>query len=73
MKDRGRLAIGKAADIVVFDADSISRGSERAVFDMPGEGMRYVRDANGIDTVMVNGEIAYAAGAYTDARAGVVG
>ena len=72
MTDRGRLAVGQAADVVVFDADSIARGAERAVFDMPGDGMRYVRAANGIDTVMVNGEIAYAAGAYTEARAGVV-
>ena len=72
MKDRGRLAVGHAADIVVFDADTISRGAEQAVFDMPGDGMRYVRAASGIDTVMVNGQIAYAAGAYTEARAGAV-
>lgn len=70
--DRGRLQPGKAADIVVFDADHIARGEERAVFDMPGDGMRYVRAATGIDTVLVNGEVAYAGGAYTEARAGVV-
>lgn len=69
---RGRLAVGQAADIVVFDADRIARGAERAVFDMPGNGMRYVRAASGIDTVLVNGEVAYADGAYTDARAGAV-
>ncbi len=72
LKDRGRLAAGQAADIVVFDADAIGRGEERAVFDMPGEGMRYVRAARGIDTVIVNGEVAYAAGAYTEAKSGVV-
>lgn len=72
LKDRGRIAEGLAADIVVFDADTIGRGEERPVFDMPGDGMRYTRDATGIDTVIVNGEIAYADGKYSDAKAGVV-
>ncbi|WP_293907389.1 amidohydrolase family protein [Phenylobacterium sp.] len=72
LKDRGRLQPGLAADIVVFDADTIARGDERPAFDMPGDGMRYVRSARGIDTVLVNGQVAYTAGAYTDARAGVV-
>jgi N-acyl-D-aspartate/D-glutamate deacylase len=72
LKDRGRLQPGLAADIVVFDAARIDRGEEQPAFDMPGDGMRYVRDARGIDTVVVNGQVAYARGAYTDARAGVV-
>jgi N-acyl-D-aspartate/D-glutamate deacylase len=72
LKDRGRLAVGKAADVVIFDAGQIDRGEERPVFDMPGSGMRYVRSAKGVDTVMVNGRVAYAAGRYKDARSGVV-
>jgi N-acyl-D-amino-acid deacylase len=72
IRDRGRLEPGLAADIVVFDPARIDRGEERAVFDMPGGGMRYVRDAVGIDTVLVNGQVAYADGAYTDAQAGRV-
>jgi N-acyl-D-aspartate/D-glutamate deacylase len=72
LKDRGRLAVGKAADVVIFDAEQIDRGEERPVFDMPGSGMRYVRSAKGVDTVMVNGRVAYAAGRYKDARSGVV-
>lgn len=72
LKERGRLKEGYAADIVVFDPDNIARGEERPVFDMPGEGMRYIRDAIGVDTVLVNGAIAYANGAYTDARSGAV-
>lgn len=70
LSDRGRLAPGLAADIVLFDPDAIDRGEERPVFDMPGEGMRYVRDAVGIDTVLVNGAVAYTKGAYTEARSG---
>jgi len=72
LKDRGRLEAGKAADIVIFDAATIGRGEERPAFDMPGNGMRYVRAATGIDTVLVNGEVAYSGGQYSDARAGVV-
>jgi N-acyl-D-amino-acid deacylase len=72
LKGRGRLKPGHAADIVVFDPDTIDRGDELPVFDMPGVGMRYVRAAIGIDTVLVNGEVAYTAGAYTQARAGLV-
>jgi N-acyl-D-aspartate/D-glutamate deacylase len=70
LKDRGLLQPGKAADIVVFDADTIARGEERPQFDMPGDGMRYVRDAIGVEAVLVNGEVAWEAGAYTDAQAG---
>jgi N-acyl-D-aspartate/D-glutamate deacylase len=72
LKERGRLQPGCAGDVVVFDPDTIGRGEERPVFDMPGGGMRYVRDAVGIDTVVVNGEIAWTAGAYTDASSGEV-
>ena len=72
LKDRGRLHPGLAADIVVFDPERIDRAEERPTFDLPGDGMRYVRDATGIDTVLVNGHVAYTKGAYTDARAGVV-
>ena len=72
LKGRGRLTPGHAADIVVFDPATIDRAEERPVFDMPGEGMRYVRDARGVDAVLVNGEVAYLGGAYTEARSGVV-
>jgi len=72
LKDRGRLTPGLAADIVVFDPDTIDREAELPTFDMPGDGMRYVRAARGIDTVLVNGEVAYANGAYTGAKSGVV-
>ena len=72
LKDRGRLQPGLAADIVVFDAATIAREDELPVFDMPGDGMRYTRAARGVDTVLVNGAVAYSGGAYTDAKTGVV-
>jgi N-acyl-D-aspartate/D-glutamate deacylase len=70
--DRGLIREGMAADFVVFDPDTIARGEERPAFDMPGDGMRYVREAHGIDTVLVNGEVAYSGGAYKASRSGVV-
>jgi N-acyl-D-aspartate/D-glutamate deacylase len=72
LKDRGELREGYAADVVVFDAAAIGRGPERPAFDMPGDGMRYVRDATGVETVVVNGEVAWQAGRYTDAKSGRV-
>lgn len=72
LKNRGTLQQGFAADVVVFDADRIDRGEERAVFDMPGRGMRYVRSSVGVDTVVVNGEVAYGDNDYTKAHSGTV-
>jgi N-acyl-D-aspartate/D-glutamate deacylase len=72
LKDRGTLREGWAADIVVFDPDRIGRGEERPVFDMPGEGLRYVRDSVGVDTVVVNGQVAWAKGAYSGSKSGAI-
>ncbi len=57
---------------MVFDADTIDRLEERAVHDVPGDGMRYVRSSTGVDVVLVNGAVAWADGAYTDARSGAI-
>jgi N-acyl-D-amino-acid deacylase len=73
LADRGLLRAGLAADVVVFDPDTIARGDELPTRDMPGSGMRYVRSSRGVDTVIVNGEIAWtAADGYSDARPGVI-
>ena len=71
---RGLLAAGNAADVVVFDADTIGRGPEIASDDFPGEGVRWIRRQEGVDTVVVNGEITWTAddGYVPDARAGQI-
>jgi N-acyl-D-aspartate/D-glutamate deacylase len=70
IRGRGRITPGLAADLVVFDADSIDRGDEEFVNDVPGGGNRYVRHATGVEQVIVNGAVTWEQGAYTGARAG---
>ena len=70
--DRGTLATGQAADVVVFDPDRVAITKEEFVDDFPGEARRYVRRAEGFDRVLVNGEVVYGAEGYTDARPGKI-
>ena len=74
MEDRGLLATGNAGDVVVFDADTIGRGPEVASDDFPGDGIRWIRRQEGVDTVVVNGEVSWtdADGYLPDARAGEI-
>lgn len=71
---RGLLAPGRAADVVVFDADRIGRGPEIASDDFPGDGIRWIRRQEGVDKVVVNGTVTWDAddGYVPDARAGVI-
>jgi N-acyl-D-amino-acid deacylase len=63
LHDRGRIAPGQAADLVVFDP---ARILDAATFAEPR------RPALGIERVYVNGTLAWHAGAGTGARAGRV-
>jgi N-acyl-D-aspartate/D-glutamate deacylase len=55
--DRGRLAEGRPADVVVFDAETVGASPLRRVNDMPAGADRLVSDAHGIDAVIVNGTV----------------
>jgi N-acyl-D-aspartate/D-glutamate deacylase len=60
---RGHIAVGSAADLVLFDPDAIQ---DMATFEepkMPSRGVRFV---------LVNGEVALDEGALTGARGGHV-
>lgn len=72
IKNRGRIAVGAAADLTLFDANTIERGAEEFVNDFPGGGNRYIRHARGIDKVVVNGEVVMDAGKYTTSRTGQI-
>ncbi len=70
LHDRGILAEGKAADIVIFDPQAVSVSDEEFVDDFPGEARRYVRRSSGYHSVFVNGEVVYNQDGYTDKRSG---
>jgi N-acyl-D-amino-acid deacylase len=74
LDDRGLLASGRAADVVLFDAERIGRGPEIASDDFPGDGIRWIRRQEGIETVLVNGETTWTAadGYAPEARAGQI-
>ncbi len=55
--DRGRLAEGLAADVVVFDPDTVGAGELERVNDFPAGADRLISRAMGIDAVVVNGEM----------------
>ena len=57
IRDRGRLAPGQAADVVVFDPRTVGCGRLRRVHDFPGGADRLVADAHGVRTVIVNGTV----------------
>ena len=54
--DRGVLAPGAPADVLVLDWDALDPGPIRRVRDMPADGERLVADApRGLRHVLVNG------------------
>ena len=73
IKDRGRLMPGLAADITIFDPQTVgsaNRGERR--YDLPGGGKRMVMPSRGIQYTIVNGESVYADGNLTEAKSGQV-
>ncbi len=71
--ERGMLKIGYHADITIFDADAIARGPEYRKPDVPGDGSRYIRDAIGVEAVIINGALAWdSAHGYADTAHGDV-
>ncbi|MGE0384074.1 MAG: amidohydrolase family protein [Gammaproteobacteria bacterium] len=55
LRERGELAAGNWADIVVFDPATIARGPLGMRFDLPAGAGRLYADAVGIEHVFVNG------------------
>jgi N-acyl-D-aspartate/D-glutamate deacylase len=70
LDDRGRIAPGLVADLVLFDPDRIATTSVRFVDDQPAGGRRLITDVTGIDASVVAGVIATRDGVSTEARPG---
>jgi N-acyl-D-amino-acid deacylase len=70
--DRGLLRPGMAADIVIFDPDTVRPLPESIVHDFPANGWRVKEPAQGIMATIVNGEVLLENGEHTGALPGKV-
>jgi N-acyl-D-amino-acid deacylase len=55
--DRGLLRPGMAADIVIFDPDTVKCGKEEVVHDFPAGGWRIKETSEGVSHTIVNGQV----------------
>jgi N-acyl-D-aspartate/D-glutamate deacylase len=73
IKDRGRLQVGLAADVAIFDPATVgSVGRPERRYDLPGGAKRMVMRSQGIEYTVVNGVVTWEKGALTGAAAGHV-
>ena len=70
--DRGLLRPGLAADIVIFDPDTIQSLPEEKVYDLPGGAWRMQELAAGVHYTIVNGQVLIENGKHTGALPGRV-
>jgi N-acyl-D-aspartate/D-glutamate deacylase len=70
LADRGLIAPGYAADITVFDPDTVGPLMPQLVHDLPGSAPRIEQRANGFEVTIVNGEVLIEDGSPTENRSG---
>ena len=68
--DRGLLREGMAADIVVFDPETIGPRLPTVVYDLPAGAQRLKQTADGIAATVVNGEVVLRNNEHTGALPG---
>lgn len=70
IQDRGFLRAGQAADLLLFDPKTVSRGPKKRVFDLPSGAARLTAGGVGVHGVWVNGtRVADAKGLCVDRTA----
>jgi N-acyl-D-aspartate/D-glutamate deacylase len=69
---RGEIRLGAAADLVLFDPDTVGLKRTELVADLPGGAARLLQRAVGVEYVIVNGAVLIDAGHQTDAHGGQV-
>ncbi|RLA17096.1 MAG: amidohydrolase [Gammaproteobacteria bacterium] len=72
ISNRGRIAAGCKADLVLFNPDTIACGDKQVVNDLPSGGKRFVTPAMGIHATFVNGEMLYKNGEHVGGLPGKV-
>jgi N-acyl-D-aspartate/D-glutamate deacylase len=70
--DRGLIAEGFHADVVVVDPETVGSELAELVHDLPGDSPRLTADPIGVELVFVNGEVAVVDGKATGERVGRV-
>ena len=68
--DRGLIREGMAADLVVFDPDTIAAEMPEVVHDLPAGAKRLTQRCRGIAATVVNGEVLLLDGKHTGALPG---
>jgi len=72
LHDRGTIAVGKRADVVVFDPATVASEPVSMQYDLPGGAGRLFSNAIGIDAVVVNGQTIVQGGEVTGTTPGRV-
>jgi N-acyl-D-aspartate/D-glutamate deacylase len=72
LRDRGRVAEGWFADLVLFDRARVGAAPARLLHDLPGGSVRMTADSAGIANVFVNGVETVRDGAATGTLPGRV-
>jgi N-acyl-D-aspartate/D-glutamate deacylase len=70
MYDRGSIAVGMPADIVVYDIKALKLLPEEVLYDQPGGEWRRAKKADGYRYTIVNGEITFIGNKCTGATPG---
>jgi N-acyl-D-aspartate/D-glutamate deacylase len=70
--NRGVLAPGKAADLVLFDPDTVAPRPPEYVYDFPDKGRRLISKADGVAATFIAGTQVFERGAHTGELTGRV-
>jgi N-acyl-D-aspartate/D-glutamate deacylase len=72
LRERGRVADGWYADLVVFDPATVGTKTVGMRYDLPQQAGRLYAEASGVDHVLVNGTPVVADGRLTGSRTGTL-